>query len=47
MLNTLPTIIPLSTKERLEYVFYDKPEEKDAALLFKEDDLTEESLKRL
>jgi hypothetical protein len=47
MMNSLPTIIPLSTKERLDYVFYDKLTEKDAAMLLKESDLSEETLKQL
>lgn len=45
--NTLPTVIPLSTRERLDFVFYNKESEKDAAMLLREADMKDETFAKL
>lgn len=40
MLYTLPTVVPLSSKEYLDWVFYDEATMKDVAMLLREDDVT-------
>lgn len=45
MLYTLPTVVPLSSKEYLDWVFYDEATMKDVAMLLREDDVTEEGYK--
>ena len=36
MLNTMPIVIPLTSKEYLDWVFYDKATMKDVAMLLRE-----------
>ena len=39
--QTLPIVIPLSSKEYLDWVFYDTETIKDVAMLLREDDVSD------
>lgn len=41
MMNTIPTVVPLSSKDYLDWVFYDETTMKDVIMLLKEDDVSE------
>lgn len=45
MMNTIPTVVPLSSKEYLDWVFYDEATMKDVVMLLRENDVSEEGYK--
>lgn len=46
MINTIPTVVPLSSKEYLDWVFYDEATMKDVVMLLRESDVSEEGYKK-
>ena len=45
MLYTIPTVVPLSSKEYLDWVFYDEATMKDVIMLLRENDITDDVYK--
>ena len=45
MLNTMPTVVPLISKEYLDWVFYDEATMKDVAMLLREKDVSDDGYK--
>ena len=45
MLTNMPTVVPLSSKEYLDWVFYDEATMKDVAMLLREKDVSDEGYK--
>jgi protein disulfide-isomerase-like protein len=45
MLNSMPTVVPLISKEYLDWVFYDEATMKDVAMLLREKDVSDEGYK--
>lgn len=46
MINSIPTVVPLSSKEYLDWVFYDEATMKDVVMLLRESDVSEEGYKK-